>query len=71
MVGGLLIIIQNSYFKFKKKRISTRARELYDAHLMWQNKTWNNTEKLYDLSTKYYRDSDVPKLLPDNMLFSP
>ena len=56
---------------YKLKDIANKAIELYDVHLKWENKTWNNTEDLYDLSKDIYRDSDVPSLLPKNMQFSP
>ena len=36
-------------------RIANKAVELYDASLLWRNKTWNNTDKLKDLGTYYYR----------------
>ena len=69
----LIYFIYNCKKKIKifSKQIANKAQELYDAHLAWKEKTWNNTEQLHYLNEHYYRDSDVPSLLPDNMLFSP
>ena len=55
----------------EKKRIANKATELYNEHLRWKEMSWLDIDKLGDLNTTYYRDADIPLLLPEEMKFSP
>ncbi|RNA03736.1 voltage-dependent calcium channel subunit alpha-2 delta-2-like [Brachionus plicatilis] len=63
----------SNYFSYKQQaamKIANKAVELYDLYFSSENQIWKNYSGVHELKTDFYRDSDVPNLLPTNMQFS-
>ena len=68
-----IFLIEGLYCKqfksnsFSMQNIAKKVVYLYQNHI---NSGKVNTDKLKDLSKNVYKDADIPKLLPENMIFS-